>query len=258
MKYSISTCSFYKYRIRKLMPLNADVGVEIFFEYGSKEMWRSLMNNLNQGGKHSFSIHAPFAFVDIAEKCDEKRLFDTLRQAFDLYHEFNGEFYVLHTYGDEAARASGKACEYHRKLAEQRLFSFNEICKSEGVVLGAENLCSGTVPLFDQEQFLVLFRNVPDMRCVLDVGHALVSGMDISALQKTLRNRICAYHLHDNDGKADLHLRLNQGICDWNAFAENCHRYTPDAIGVLEYMDITELNAYREDMVFLEERMKSS
>ena len=92
MKYSISTCSFYKYRIRKLLDMPEDLGVEIFYEYGSRDMWNSFLDALPG---RSFSIHAPFAFVDIAEDCDEEKLFDVLRRPFDMYHKYNGEFYVL-------------------------------------------------------------------------------------------------------------------------------------------------------------------
>lgn len=256
MKYSISTCSFYKYRIRRLLPLPKELGVEIFYEFGSSDMWVDFMNLLNTDGKHAFSIHAPFAFVDIAAKCDEARLFDKLKKPFDLYHRFGGEFYVLHTYGDEALRGSEAERDYSRKLAAQRLFNFNELCRKEGVVLGAENLCSGAPPLFDQQQFLALFRDIPDIHCVLDVGHALIGGMDIELLQEKLGSRICAYHLHNNDGVHDLHARLGSGIYDWTQFAENCKKFTPEATGVLEYMDETNLGTFREDIDFLEALME--
>ena len=257
MKYSISTCSFYTYRIRKLLSLPKELGVEIFYEFGSDDMWTDFMTRLNADGRHAFSIHAPFAFVDIAARCDETKLFDKLKKPFDLYHRFDGEFYVLHCYGDEALCGSEAERDYSRKLATQRLAAFNDICKAEGIILGAENLCSGKAPLFDQQHFLELFRNVPDISCVIDVGHALVSGMDISALQQKLGSRICAYHLHNNDGIHDLHNRLGSGICNWSSFAENCRTFTPDAAGVLEYMDETDLGAFQEDIVFLESLMKT-
>lgn len=255
MKFSVSTCSFYKYRIRRLLSLGPDMGVEIFCEFGSDDMWTSLMCSLNESGKRPFSIHAPFAFVDIGAKCDEGKLFDSLMRPFDLYHRFDGDFYVVHTYGDEAAAAVGQDRDYSRKLAAERLAKFNELCKRENVRLAAENLCAGAEPLFSQEQFLGLFEQIPDMDCVIDVGHALVSGMDISTLQKSLNSRICAYHLHDNDGTKDAHLRLGEGICQWKTFAENCRRYTPEAVGVLEYMDVVDLKAYEEDRAFLESLM---
>lgn len=249
MKYSISTCSFYKYRIRKLLDMPEDLGVEIFYEYGSRNMWNSFLDALPG---RSFSIHAPFAFVDIAEDCDEEKLFDVLRRPFDMYHKYNGEFYVLHTYGDGMYGEDEPHRAAARVRAAERLSRFNEICIAEGVTLGAENLCSGARPLFDQQQFLRLFRDIPALHCVLDVGHAIVTGMDIGVIQQTLKERICAYHLHNNDGLHDLHDRLRAGVFDWTEFAKNCALYTPGATGVLEYMNVVELDAYTQDSLYLE------
>ena len=252
MKYSISTCSFYKFRIRKLLQLPKDFGVEIFYEFGSEDQWESLLTELTGQGMSGFSIHAPFTFVDIASPCDEKKLFETLKKPFDLYHRYNGEFYVLHTYGEASSPSDEAGMQEYRARATERLAKFNEICKAEGVRLAAENLCSGHSPLFNEEQFLEIFRQVPDLDCVIDVGHALATGMNITNLQKTLGSRICAYHLHNNDGIHDSHDRLREGVMDWKAFAENCMRYTPDATGVLEYMVHTDMGIYLDDAAYLE------
>ena len=217
----------------------------------SADLWNSLLGELSARGMDGFSIHAPFAFADITADCDETALFDALRRPFDLYHRYGGEFYVLHTYGpsacsgDEAFRADCRA------RAAERLGKFNDICRSEGVVLGAENLCDGTPPLFTGEQFLRLFTDLPDLHCVLDIGHALVAGMDIARLQRELGGRIRAYHLHTNNGRADTHDRLREGVMDWSAFAENCLRYTPDAVGVLEYLKYQDMSVYEEDRAYL-------
>ena len=253
MKYSISTCSFYKYRIRKLLQMPADFGVEIMYEFGSEDQWRSCLDILSAQGMDGFSIHAPFAFVDIAAPCDEKKLFDTLRRPFDLYHRYNGECYVLHTYGDELGDPAER-----RARATDRLAKFQDICKSEGVLLAAENLCGGKPALFDQEQFLQIFKDVPDLHCLIDVGHALVTGMDIGTVQRTLGDRICGYHLHNNDGKGDTHCRLQEGIMDWKSFAENYNRYTPNATGVLEYLLYTDMDVYRQDRDYLEGLLKAA
>lgn len=255
MKYSVSTCSFYKFRIRKLLQLPRNLGVEIFYEFGSEDQWESLLSALTAQGLKGFSIHAPFAFVDIAAPCDEDKLFETLRKPFDFYHRYNGEFYVLHTYGETGCPAGEDDRQAYRARSVERLAKFNAVCKAEGVRLAAENLCSGSPPLFSEEQFLDIFRQVSDLDCVLDVGHALVTGMDIGNLQKTLGQRICAYHLHNNDGIHDSHDRLREGIMDWKTFAENCVRYTPEAVGVLEYMVHTDMDIYLEDVAYLESLM---
>ena len=123
MRYSISTCSFYKYKIRKLLALPKDFGVEIMYEFGSEDQWRSCLDILKAQGMDGFSIHAPFAFVDITAPCDEKALFDTLRRPFDLYHRYDGECYVLHTYGDVA----GDPADRRAKLG---LYAVERVVKS--------------------------------------------------------------------------------------------------------------------------------
>lgn len=251
MKFSISACSFYKFMTRKLLAIPPDFGVEIFYEYGSADMWDSFMKELSIHGYDGFSIHAPFAFADITADCDETRLFDMLRRPFDLYHQYNGEFYVLHTYGSYACTGEDGFKADCRARAVERLKKFNEICKAEGVRLGAENLCDGKPPLFTGEQFLKLFEDIPDMDCVLDVGHAIVAGMDITQMQRVLGKRICAYHLHNNNGLIDSHDRVQEGILDWEAFAENCVHYTPDAVGVLEYLKHQDFRVYEEDRAYL-------
>ena len=256
MRYSISACSFYKSLLRKLLEIPEDFGVEIFTEFGSDDLWNRFLCELSAHGFHGFSIHAPFAFVDIAADCDEEKLFDTLRRPFDLYHRYHGEFYVLHPYG----RVPGSVQEQDdcRKRSLDRLAKFHEICKQNGVRLGAENLCTGAPPLFDQEQFLQIFKEIPDLSCVIDIGHALVTKLDIAEVQRQLGSRICAYHLHNNNGLSDQHERLRSGIMDWKAFAENYKKYTPEAIGVLEYLAYTDMKTYVDDRAFLDDLLKQS
>lgn len=258
MRYSISACSYYKLMTRKLLNMPQDFGVEIFYEYGSQDMWNSFMAELSAHGFDGFSIHAPFAFIDITAQCDETKLFDTLKRPFDLYHRYNGEFYVLHTYGASVCTEDPLRQSDFRERSMERLYKFNEICKAEGVRLGAENLCDGKIPLYNEEEFLNLFHQIPDMSCVLDVGHALAAKMDIANLQCRLRERICAYHLHNNDGVSDLHERLQIGIMDWQSFAENCVRYTPEAVGVLEYLKYQDFAVYKEDRAYLDNLLRAA
>lgn len=255
MKYSISTCSFYKLMLRKLLNIPQHFGVEIFYEYGSTDMWESFLTELTAHGHNGFSIHAPFAFVDISADCNETKLFDTLRRPFDLYHKYDGEFYVLHTYGGLASRNTEQERAACLERSFERMYKFNEICKAEGVRLGAENLCDGNPPLYSEERFLQLFRDIPDLNCVLDIGHALVTKLDIAKVQRELGSRICAYHLHNNDGVSDSHERLRLGVMDWETFAQNCKKYTPDAVGVLEYLKYQNLDDYEEDRIYLESFM---
>ena len=196
MRYSISTCSFYKFRIRRLLEIGEPFGVEIFYEFGSEDHWRSLLTQVAQQTRGPFSIHAPFAFADVAAP-EEGQLFEIMRRPFDLYHAFGGEFYVVHSYGETVRPGDETYRRDCRARAADRLARLQDICAAEGVTLAVENLCSGDRPLFDEEQFLALFRDLPDIKCVIDVGHALVAKMDVTRLQQALGGRICGYHLHE-------------------------------------------------------------
>ncbi len=53
-----------------------------------------------------------------------------------------------------------------------------------------------------------------------DTGHNLLVGRDVKQTMVELGSRIKAFHVHDNDGKNDLHMPPYTGILDWNNFIE--------------------------------------
>ena len=69
----------------------------------------------------------------------------------------------------------------------------------------------------------------------MDTGHAVLGGIDIFEVQRTLGSRLQAYHIHDNDGLEDCHQRIGTGVTDWARFGEGARKYTPDANFVMEY-----------------------
>ena len=96
-----------------------------------------------------------------------------------------------------------------------------------------------------------MFAQLPKLHALIDVGHALVSGMDVGQLQKTLGSRIVGYHLHNNDGTRDAHNRLREGCMDWNQFAEKAKLHTPNATGIIEYLIEDQAEACVEDIRYL-------
>ena len=88
--------------------------------------------------------------------------------------------------------------------------------------------------LLDQDEYtdLILSRGLP---ALIDVGHANSNGWDLSRLILDLKDRIAAYHLHNNDGTQDQHNRLRNGTLDFASLVPVMDRLTPDAIRVIEY-----------------------
>ena len=89
--------------------------------------------------------------------------------------------------------------------------------------------------LLDQQEFTELCAG-RNFDVLVDVGHAAANGWDIPLLIRDLKDRICAYHLHNNDGIHDQHRRLHDGVLDFSALMETIRRETPDAQLIIEYV----------------------
>ena len=58
----------------------------------------------------------------------------------------------------------------------------------------------------------------PWLGVCFDTGHAHISGEGVDHSFAVLRDRIIAFHLHDNGGVADQHLQPPYGTINWSAF----------------------------------------
>ncbi len=88
--------------------------------------------------------------------------------------------------------------------------------------------------LLDQDEFtgMCVSRDLP---VLIDIGHANANGWDLKRLITDLRDRIGAYHLHNNDGLHDLHNRLRDGTISFDELIPFICETTPDASGIIEY-----------------------
>lgn len=259
MRYTISSLSFDWAKVKKLADMPGDFGYEIFWETGSLDNWNHTMEIIQGKVRHPMSIHSPYFFIDLSLPGDTRKIFEELRRPFDFYHKHNGEFYVVHTFDHMTYPYDEQFEEDCRKRTVERLGEFDLICRKEGVRMVAENIAFGNGEryLFHHEQFLDIFRQLPELHCLIDLGHAALTDIDVYKVQQELRDRIVAYHLHDNDGTGDLHQRMGTGIRDWDLFARGVAEYTPGAIGVMEYWGVTNLADYLADREMLEGKIAS-
>ena len=73
--------------------------------------------------------------------------------------------------------------------------------------------------------------------CV-DTGHLNLIGRDQYSYIKLLGGRIKAFHVHDNDGKSDLHLAPYTGTVDWEGFCR--------ALREIGYRDDLDFETFRQ------------
>jgi sugar phosphate isomerase/epimerase len=82
--------------------------------------------------------------------------------------------------------------------------------------LAVENLDEDA---FSVEDFRVIFRVLPEVKLLLDVGHANIrspEGKAIFSFIENFRERIVHVHAHDNLGEGDDHLPIGAGNIDWS------------------------------------------
>jgi sugar phosphate isomerase/epimerase len=65
------------------------------------------------------------------------------------------------------------------------------------------------------EHLAAILQALPDLLYHLDLGHANLWGRDPAAMIRRFAHRLHHIHLHDNDGRSDLHLPPGTGNINW-------------------------------------------
>lgn len=80
--------------------------------------------------------------------------------------------------------------------------------------------------------------NNPKLKLCLDIGHAnCYTNISIVNWIKELNTRISHFHIHNNDGKMDLHNTIDNGTINMKEVLEAIEKYSPDATITLEVFD---------------------
>ena len=201
-------------------------------------------------GQTPVTLHSPME-VDASSAPgtpEWQKLMDWWKRSFELYHRLQARSIVMHTH-----QISGFAKEDAEKLRGYALSNIQEISRqalAQGVRLTVENvgLSNNQSLLFDEEQFLRLFEELPqEVGALIDLGHALINRWNLERVVSTLGKRIFAFHLHNNDGDADTHRPLfEEG--GWykpeqvEEFLRLTNRFCPEAEWILEYTSGEHIN----------------
>ena len=122
--------------------------------------------------------------------------------------------------GDEGSRDEFFAInfDFYRRLTR--------VAEDEGVVIGLENMPMPQLALARPAEILDFVKeiNSPALRVCLDTGHCTMCGVEPGEAVRLLgAEYLAALHVHDNDGKRDLHWLPYAGVIDWAAFSRALH-----------------------------------
>lgn len=239
MKISVSNLNFLGIDTPQLQKLPLDIGLEVFVEFGDDYFWKSWLELLQKGRTGGFSIHGPHQNLDLADPAlEEDRMLASFRRAFAIGRDHGASHLVVHP--NAPYRRPDSQRQVSKDASFRRLGLLAQLSAEYGVPLCLENMGYGDPDelLFSQEEYLSFFERYPQLCALIDLGKLNLAGWDLAALAGALGRRITAYHLHDNDGDADLHRSIGKGSFDWDRFWPLYHQATPEAALILEYIGV--------------------
>lgn len=232
MKLSVSDLAFPGFSHNALTQLPAEYGLELFIEFGTAQYWDTMIPQWMNNRTGLLSFHGNCVAINLADSKDT-HWYSALKETIALAATHNASFVVLHT--NEALTES---IPLTQTLVRNRLRSIQQLAEEAKITVVIENVglkIYGNV-LFTYEEYLELLAEFPLAKVLIDTGHAHVNGWDIPHCIHTLKDRIIAYHIHDNDSTADAHLPIGQGTINWTGIFSAMQEYTPNAHCVLEYI----------------------
>jgi len=223
--------------IRKLSEIVPEVEVMIDGDAwdDSESGWHKLSARIRGCGV-PLTVHPPAWDVNAAAPIA------TLRRAAQILNAKSAEFcgaiggsqVVFHPgyYDSESNFSRTRAIDH----CFESLDSLVRVAKPLGLTVAFENIASPSSALFTQEEFAVALNGVDGcVKYLLDVGHANMNAWDIPKTVEAIADRLCAFHLHDNDGRGDAHQTICTGTIDWtNTFAA-MREVSEDCVYILEY-----------------------
>lgn len=217
--------------------------VEIIDE-GFHTLNKQRVSTLNAIGKSfnlKYSVHAPFADINIASPSNPmlKAMLKRLEKSISYASDLDAHIWVFHPGLKTGISMFYPKMDWIQNQKTIRLLL--KIASDYDVKIAIEN-----VP----EPFPFLMKSVNDFEkfyqetgedigLVFDVGHANLN-KQIGRFLTVFADKIVHMHLHDNDGSHDQHLGIGHGNIDWKHFTDKLNQMAYDKIFIVESVEHVE------------------
>lgn len=180
---------------------------------------------LVEAGLYVNQTHAPFpTYPDIRQGTDREDEFrfmaGAIKKAIRATKILHGKYIVVH-----CAMRCGWAKDENPELTREmnrRVFSdLLPAAHDSGVIIALENMPCAGIPTAYPEQLIDYIDMMEDpeyFTACLDTGHANITGIDPGEYVRALGSRLSTLHIHDNDGKKDMHTCPYTGSINWENF----------------------------------------
>lgn len=212
------------------------IGIELFVEWQDDAFIKFINNNINRLKNYRISLHGPYYDTEHSApkgSLEYIRTIEYFNSTLEISKELNSRYIVYHHNNCKVVQENK---ERMIDISSENLQELNEYARKFDSKIVVEN--SGVIShenmLFDEKEFIEMANSIPN-KILIDIGHAFANKWDIENLISKLKDKIVAYHIHNNDGFEDNHNRINDGNLDFEKFLDLYKKYTSEADLVLEY-----------------------
>jgi len=211
----------------------------------------STLKSLRESYSLKYSVHAPFADINIASpskpmlKATLKRLEESIAYASAL----NSYMWVFHPGLKTGVSMFYPGMDWLQNLKTTRLLI--KMANDYGVKIAIENVPEPYPFLMKSVEDLTrLYEEVnEDMSLVFDVGHANLN-RQIERFLTVFADKIVHIHAHDNDGKDDQHLGIGHGTIDWKNVANLLKKVSYDKTVIVESIEHVKESMHKLKQLF--------
>ncbi|MDF2659954.1 MAG: sugar phosphate isomerase/epimerase [Paenibacillus sp.] len=209
-----------------------------------------------KGYKGPISVHSPIWELNLASARFEmisQYSYEVYKECLEWSAHIGAEQMVVHP-------SLYSTRLFMRKESQQRsidnLKRLGEVAQKLKIDLAVENVGFHEFALFDEDEFVQLFEQIPTISALVDVGHAHINGWNTPELLRRLGTRLSAVHLHDNDGIDDLHQPIGDGTIEWGPIWEALRSQKHAYRSILEYDFDTSLETVMEHASLVERELR--
>ena len=225
--------------LRKLETVYIEIVDEGFHALDRQRV--SVLKNIGESYGLKYSVHAPFADINIASPSKPilKAMLKRLEKSIIYAKALNAYMWVFHP-----GLKTGVSMFYPKKDWLQNLKTTRllfKFAKDRDLEAAVENVPEPfPFVMKSVKDFAKFYSEVDeDIGLVLDIGHANINGQ-IETFLTTFADKIVHMHVHDNHGKSDEHLGIGYGTTDWHKVAKLLTRISYNKTVIIESVEHVE------------------
>jgi sugar phosphate isomerase/epimerase len=197
----------------------------------------STLNTIAKSYMLKYSVHAPFADINIASPSKPmlKAMLKRLEKSISYANAINAYTWVFHPGLQTGISMFYPGMDWIQNQKTTR--ALLKIAEDYSVKIAIENVPEPYPFLMKSvDDFTKFYHEIEDIDFIFDVGHANLNGQ-IERFLTAFGDKIVHIHAHDNNGIHDQHLGIGYGNIDWKSFANTLKRMRYDKTIVVESVE---------------------